>query len=75
MSAEAANLIEHIRKLFELAGNPEPSSWYFDPGIKGAAHTELSELGLVLQVLGTRRGFAWRLTEEGFRRVLGEAGR
>ncbi len=65
ISAEASKYLRTIEAIYEAAGRPNLKAWYFDAGKTKRVHTELVSLGLVLKVLGTEKGYAWRLTETG----------
>jgi hypothetical protein len=65
MSAEATKYLQAIRAQYEAAGLPAHEKWYFDAGATNHSLEELETLGLVFKVLGTERGFAWRLSNTG----------
>lgn len=58
-------MLNHIRTTYTAAGAPDIRTWHFDFGIADATHAELANVGMLIKVLGTQRGFAWRLTEAG----------
>lgn len=65
MSPGAVALLKRIRSIASTAAIKDFAKWHFDAGTSDAEHTELAQLGLLMKVLGTRRGFAWRLTQQG----------
>jgi hypothetical protein len=69
MTAEAKAFFHRIEQLHAAAGRPNYNAWYFDAGNSSHVHAELAQLGLVSKVLGTEKGFAWRLTEAGVARL------
>jgi hypothetical protein len=69
MTAEAEAFLHKISHLYDAAGRPNYNTWYFDAGSSSNVHAELTQLGLVSKVLGTEKGFAWRLTEAGAARL------
>jgi hypothetical protein len=73
MSAEASRRLHLIEQLFVAAGSPDITAWYFYAGQTGADLEELASLGLVFKVLGTERGFAWRLSDAGMKQLHGSA--
>lgn len=71
MTAEAKAYLHKIENLYAAAGRPNHSVWYFDAGQSSAVHGELAALGLLSKVLGTEKGYAWRLTEAGALHIRG----
>jgi hypothetical protein len=69
MTAEAKAFLHKISQLYAAAGRPNHNVWYFEAGHNSNVHAELAQLGLVSKVLGTEKGFAWRLTEAGVARL------
>jgi hypothetical protein len=69
MSAEASRRLQLIEQLFIAAGSPDLTVWYFYAGQTGADLEELAALGIVYKVIGTERGFAWRLSAAGAERL------
>ena len=69
MSAEAERLFQLIEAMCRTAGSPKDRSWYFYAGQTSAELTELANLGILVKVLGTVKGFAWCLTDSGRGRV------
>ncbi|HTA88750.1 MAG TPA: hypothetical protein VK745_04220 [Polyangiaceae bacterium] len=73
MTTEAKAYLHKIENLYAAAGRPNHSVWYFDAGHNSAVHSELAALGLLSKVLGTERGYAWRLTAAGVGQILAQA--
>ena len=69
MIAEAKAFLHEIEHLYDAAGRPNHNAWYFDAGNSSNVHAELAQLGLLSKVLGTEKGFAWRLTDAGVARL------
>jgi len=69
MSAEASRRMRLIKALLAHAGSSEPKARHFYAGLTGADFEELAALGLLHKVLGTPRGFAWRLTDTGLQYI------
>jgi hypothetical protein len=65
MTGEAIECMRAIEILYEAAGRPQHDAWHFDAGVSNGAHAELQSLGLLSKLLGTEKGFAWRLTSAG----------
>ena len=70
MSAEASRRLRLIALMYARGNCPCPTTWLFHAGETNAALEELAAAGLVMKMLGTTKGFAWRLTDEGHARVL-----
>ena len=69
MGVEAANRLTSIWEQYIKAGSPDFRRWHFCAGQTDPALNELCGLGLIMKLLGTERGFAWRLTEAGWNRT------
>ena len=69
MSAEATKYLQAIYDQYLAAGLPALEKWHFDAGVRNRSLDELETLGLVYKVLGTERGFAWRLSQVGAERA------
>ena len=65
MSGEASAYLRLIYRKYLARRRPALDTWYFDAGVSSAALTELAALGFVYKILGTERGYAWRLSEAG----------
>jgi hypothetical protein len=58
-----------VHALFSHAGSPDHRTWLFYPGQIRAGLDELATLGLVDKMLGTHRGYAWRLSDAGLQKI------
>lgn len=65
MSPAAAAYLNALERRFRTEEATPPERWLFDEGVELEQHTELEQLGLIEKMLGTNKGFAWRLTEVG----------
>ncbi len=65
MSAAAESHFQAIVDLYLAAGSPARQSWLFQAGRVSDVQRELEAAALIERVFGTKRGFAWRLTERG----------
>lgn len=69
MSVEANRHFRKFARQYYQASPRAHDTWLFDYGVFTAAHSELAGLGLIVQMLGTRRGFAWKLSAVGLRQI------
>lgn len=46
-----------------------PEWWLFDYGIASDTHVELANRGTIVKMLGTLRGFGWKLSDDGLAEV------
>ncbi|MES1174821.1 MAG: hypothetical protein ABUL62_10890 [Myxococcales bacterium] len=69
MTEDARNHFQAIAELYASLGFPERESWLVQAGDVSNVHHELEAEGLIERVFGTKRGFAWRLTQAGVERA------
>jgi hypothetical protein len=65
MSDQALTLLHSIEDLIARTPAARSPSGYFGAGTNNAAYQELAAAGLIIKMLGTARGFGWRLTAAG----------
>jgi hypothetical protein len=70
MSSAASQYLVSIGECLAAASSASPATWLFDIGMMSDVHHELEREGMIVRMLGTEHGFAWRLSDKGIERAL-----
>lgn len=69
MTPYAARCFRRIARRCRVVAPLHPHRWLFDHGVMTEWHAELAALGIIVRMLGTTKGFAWKLSDEGLAKV------